>query len=80
MLNKIEKERLFNLGMGMSDDEREIILMAFPSELLKNELKRREDIMTHSITKVKDIMLNAKSNMSLDEMSEIVSEIKEAIK
>lgn len=79
-LTNAEKKKLYDLGMGMADEEREIMLMSFPSELMKNELKRREDIMSQSINKVKDIIFNTKSNMSLDEMSSMVNEIKEAVK
>lgn len=79
MMTNAEKKKLYDLGMGMADEEREIILMSFPSELLKNELKRREDIMSQSINKVKDIIFNTKSNMSLDEMSSIVTDIKEVL-
>lgn len=79
MMTNAEKKKLYDLGMGMADEEREIMLMSFPSELLKNELKRREDIMSQSINKVKDIIFNTKSNMSLDEMSSIVTDIKEVL-
>lgn len=79
MMTNAEKKKLYDLGMGMADEEREIMLMSFPSELLKNELKRREDIMSKSINKVKDIIFNTKSNMSLDEMSNIVTDIKEVL-
>lgn len=80
MMNKMEKERVFNLGSAMSDEEKKIILMTMPSNFLTEELERREQIMKKSLDDVKGILLQTKSNMTIDEMQDAIVSIREVLK
>lgn len=79
-MTNAEKKELYSVGLGMSEEEKRFILKAFPSNLLKEELKRREDIMSQSINDMKEIMFNTKSNMSLEEMANTLNNMQNVIR
>lgn len=55
-MSKMEKEELATRIKAMSTEEKQLALKVFPTELLFNELIRREHVQNNLITSLKSML------------------------
>ena len=79
-MNNADKEIYKNLILGMKEEEKQFITRMIPSSYMIDELKRRDIVVNQSLGQVVEILQNAKEGMSLDEMQNMIGEIRTALK
>ena len=79
-MNNADKESYKNLILGMKEEEKEFITRMIPSEYMIEELKRRNEVTNTALGNVVEILKSATENMSLDEMQNMIGEIRTVLK
>ena len=79
-MNNADKEIYKHLILGMKEEEKQFITRMIPSSYMIDELKRRDIVVNQSLGQVVEILQNAKEGMSLDEMQNMIGEIRTALK
>lgn len=79
-MNNADKESYKNLVLGMKEEEKAFLTRMIPSEYMIDELKRRNELTNNTLDNVVEILRKAKENMSLDEMENMISNIRSALK
>ena len=75
-----DKESYKNLILGMKEEEKEFITRMIPSEYMIEELKRRNEVTNTALGNVVEILKSATENMTLDEMQNMIGEIRTVLK
>lgn len=79
-MNNADKESYKNLILGMKEEEKEFITKMIPSNYMIDELKRRDVVVNQSLGQVVEILQSAKEGMSLDEMQNMISDIRSVLR
>lgn len=79
-MNNADKESYKNLILGMKEEEKAFITRMIPSEYMIDELKRRDIVVNQSLGQVVEILQSAKEGMSLDEMQNMISDIRSVLR
>lgn len=78
-LTEIEKTKLKNEILGMSDIEQVYTLMYYPTSALQAELIRREEMMNRMTNDLQEKMGGINSNMTLNDKEALINDIAEIL-
>ena len=78
-LSKAEVENLKNAIQGEPEESKKIMLSVFPTNLLKEELKRRDDILNAIITQIKDFASGVDTAEELEDKQKKFEEFRKTI-
>lgn len=79
-MNNADKESYKNLILGMKEEEKAFITRMIPSEYMIEELRRRNEVTNNALGNVVEILKGASENMSLDQMQNMICDIRQALK
>ena len=79
-MSPMEYEAIKERTHGMTVEQKRVTLQYMPSELIFEELGRRDLKAKHIVSDLRDKLHDIRSNMSLDEMRELIGEVQEIIR
>ena len=80
MLSEIEKEKLFNIGKGMSEEELHYFLMGVSGKYMVEELNRRNKLVADQYNGLVNKIQEVKDDTPYDQLAMILKECKDILK
>lgn len=79
-MSPMEYEAIKDRTHGMTVEQKRVTLQYMPSELIFEELGRRDLEARHVVSDLRDKLHDIRSNMSLEEMRELIDEVQMIIR